>query len=68
MSAKSRLENPATKRLRDKSGTYCYVEPMLGPGVGKLAFVFPGVMSFYPDMMRDLAYLYPECRSAFDEP
>ena len=66
-SAKNRLENPATKRLRDKSGTYCYVEPMLGPGAGKLAFVFPGVMSFYPDMMRDLAYLYPECRSAFDE-
>ena len=66
-SAKSRLDGAGVKRIRDKSGTYYFSEPLLGAGAGKMAFVFPGVMSFYPDMMRDLAYLYPECRSAFDE-
>ena len=66
-SARNRLESGNAKRMRDKSGTYYFSEPLLSEGRGKLAFVFPGVMSFYPDMMRDLAYLYPECRSAFDE-
>lgn len=64
-SAKSRLQGGA-RRIRDKSGTYCSTDRPLANGA-KLAFVFPGVASFYPDMMRDLAYLYPECRSAFDE-
>lgn len=66
-SAKSRLSGGSVRRIRDKSGTYYFAEPMLGAGRGKLAFVYPGVTSFYPDMMRDLAWLYPECRSAFDE-
>lgn len=66
-SARSRLETGAPKRLRDKSGTYYFKDHLLGEGKGKLAFMFPGVMSFYPDMMRDLAIAYPECRSAFDE-
>ena len=68
-SAASRIESGAA-RLRDKSGTYWRRERMLAPGDGegpKLAFVFPGVMSFYPDMLRDIAVLYPECRAAFDE-
>ena len=54
-------------RLRDKSGTYYFREHLLGSGGGKLAFVYPGVMSFYPDMLRDLATDYPVCRGAFDE-
>ena len=66
-SAADRLAAGGLKRLKDKSGTYCFREPLLGPGRGKLAFVFPGVPSFYPDMMRDLAILHPECRTAFDE-
>ena len=55
------------KRLRDKSGTYYFREHLIGEGKGKLAFVYPGVMSFYPDMMRDLVIEYPVCRWAFDE-
>ena len=66
-SARSRLENGGVRRLRDKSGTYYFRDHLLGEGKGKLAFLFPGVMSFYPDMMRDMAIVYPECRSAFDE-
>ena len=67
VSAISRLEPGSTRRLRDKSGTYYFRDHLLGPGKGKLAFVYPGVMGFYPDMMRDLAIAHPECRGAFDE-
>lgn len=54
-------------RIKDKSGTYCFREPLLGEGKGKLAFVYPGVASFRPGMLRDLAVIYPECRRAFDD-
>ena len=65
VTAKDRIGT--AKRLRDKSGTYYFREHLIGEGKGKLAFVYPGVMSFYPDMMRDLAIEYPVCRGAFDE-
>lgn len=65
VSAKDRIGS--AKRLRDKSGTYYFRDHLLGSGGGKLAFVYPGVMSFYPDMLRDLAIEYPVCRGAFDE-
>ena len=65
MTAKDRIGT--ARRIRDKSGTYYFREHLLGEGKGKLAFVYPGVMSFYPDMMRDLAIEYPVCRNAFDE-
>ena len=58
----SRLEGNV-KRIKDKSGTYYESVPV----EGKLAFVFPGGFSFYPEMLCDLAILFPECRSAFDE-
>ncbi|MBO7721864.1 MAG: acyltransferase domain-containing protein, partial [Kiritimatiellae bacterium] len=67
ISAAGRIGNPDTVRLRDRGGTYFFREHLLGPGRGKLAFVYPGVMSFYPDMLRDLAIEYPVCRCAFDE-
>ena len=66
VSARDRIAAGAA-RIRDKSGTYYFRDHLLGEGKGKLAFVYPGVMSYYPDMMRDIAILYPECRSAFDE-
>ena len=65
VTAKDRIGT--AKRLRDKSGTYYFRDHLIGRGKGKLAFVYPGVMSFYPDMMRDLAIEYPVCRAAFDE-
>ena len=67
VSAHGRLSSPTMKRVRDKSGTYYFEDHLLGEGKGKLAFVYPGVMSFYPDMLRDLAIDFSECRSAFDE-
>ena len=66
-SAITRIGGGSLKRLRDKSGTYWYGSHLLGEGGGKLAFVFPGVMSFYPDMMSDLAIKNESCRSAFEE-
>jgi len=66
-SAASRLASGTLRRIRDKSGTYYSREHLLGPGKGKLAFLYPGVMSFYPDMMRDLVIEHPVCRHAFDE-
>ena len=66
LSAASRLAGGAA-RLRDRSGTYYFREPLLGEGRGRLAFIYPGVMSFYPDMLRDVAVLQPACRAAFDE-
>ena len=67
VSARDRLMSPSVKRLRDRSGTYYFDEHLLGEGKGKLAFAYPGVTSYYPDMVRDLAILYPSCRDAFDE-
>ena len=67
MSAASRIAGGSLRRIRDKSGTYWNSVRLLGDGGGKLAFVFPGVASFYPDMMRDLAIEQSACRSAFDE-
>ena len=67
VSARSRIVSGAARRIRDKSGTYYFRDHLLGPGRGKLAFVYPGVMSFYPDMLRALAVELPVCRDAFDE-
>lgn len=66
-SARNRLESGTVTRLKDKSGTYYFRDHLLGEGKGKLAFVFPGAISFYPDMLRDLVVLHPECRAPFDE-
>lgn len=65
-SAYSRI-NSGASRLKDKSGTYWFRNRLLGENSGKLAFVFSGATGFYPDMLRDLAIAYPQCRSAFDE-
>ncbi|MDD4017169.1 MAG: acyltransferase domain-containing protein [Kiritimatiellae bacterium] len=52
-------------RIRDKSGTY-FFRDRLRPR-GRIAFLFPGAVSFYPDMLRDLCLAFDDCRSAFDE-
>ena len=65
-SVRDRISSGSVRRIRDKSGTYYSREPLVGSGGGKLAFVYPGAFSFYPDMLRDLAVDYPECRVAFD--
>ena len=45
-SAAGRIEGGAARRIRDKSGTYYFRDKLVGEGRGKLAFVYPGVMSF----------------------
>jgi len=63
----SRLDAGA-QRIRDRTGTYYFSARELGPGTGgKVAFVFPGATSFYPDMLHELAIRFPVCREAFDE-
>ena len=49
--------------LSDPRGIYFHPEP-LGKA-GKVAFLFPGQGSQRPDMMRDLAILFPELRDRF---
>lgn len=65
-SAAGRLESGSVRRLKDKSGTYYTREPLLSGG-GRLAYIYPGATSFYPDMMRDLVVRHEECRAPFDE-
>lgn len=60
--ASTRIASGA-RRIKDKSGTYFESAPI----GGRLAFVLPGGFAFYPDMLCDLAILFPECRGAFDE-
>lgn len=68
LSAAARLDDARTARVRDKSGTYFFRDHVLGEGgTGRLAFVYPGAMSFYPDMLREVAVRFRDCRLAFDE-
>ncbi len=62
--AHKKLDESAS-RIRDKSGTYFFRE-RLRPS-GRIAFLFPGAISFYPDMLRDLCLSFDICRDAFDE-
>ena len=52
-------------RIRDKNGTYFFRERLCPQG--RIAFLFPGAASFYPDMLRDLCLVFDDCRKAFDE-
>ena len=67
LSAKTRLASGTVARMKDKSGTYYFRERLVGEGRGRLAYVYPGVASFHPGMLRDLAVAFPECRRAFDD-
>ena len=67
VAVRPRIAN-GVEKVRDKSGTYFFRRHLVGPGTeGKLAFLFPGAASFYPDMLRDLAIGFSQCRAAFDE-
>ncbi len=53
------------KKIRERSGTY-YFKDRLCPR-GRIAFLFPGALSCYPDMLRDLSTVFDCARASFDE-
>ncbi len=59
-----RLSDPVCTRIQDRSGIYFYAEPLAA--TGKVAFLFPGEGSQYPNMLADLCMHFPEVRRAFD--
>ncbi|MBP5511354.1 MAG: polyketide synthase dehydratase domain-containing protein [Kiritimatiellae bacterium] len=62
--ALSKLRGGAA-RIRDKGGMY-YFKDHLYPG-GRIAFFFPGAISFYPDILRDLCLNFDVCRESFED-
>ncbi len=64
--AEKKLSAPGgCRQIRDGSGIYYNSEPMAREG--KLAFLFPGEGSQYPNMLADLCLHFPEVRECFDQ-
>ncbi|MCP5132704.1 MAG: type I polyketide synthase [Gammaproteobacteria bacterium] len=57
-----KLADPARDRLQTRDGIYFNSRPV----AGRLAMLFPGENSQYPDMLRDLAIEFPQVRHWFD--
>jgi malonyl CoA-acyl carrier protein transacylase/phosphopantetheinyl transferase (holo-ACP synthase) len=62
--AAGRLADAACSRIKEMSGIYYFEEP-LGRH-GRVAFLFPGEGSQYPNMLADLCIHFPEVRACFD--
>ncbi|HZX48069.1 MAG TPA: SDR family NAD(P)-dependent oxidoreductase [Nitrospirota bacterium] len=58
------LIRTAQARIQDPRGIYYTEEPIALSG--KVAFLFPGQGSQYPDMLRDLTMNFPEVRERFE--
>jgi acyl transferase domain-containing protein/NAD(P)H-dependent flavin oxidoreductase YrpB (nitropropane dioxygenase family)/acyl carrier protein len=63
-SALSRLQ-AEEEHFQDPSGFFFSARP--AGGAGKVAFLFPGQGSQYPNMLAQAALAFPEVRGAFDE-
>src|SRR5574341_1371107 len=59
-----RLADPACRQIKDVKGIYFFEAPLYPEG--KLAFLFPGEGSQYPNMLADLCLHFPEVRACFD--
>jgi malonyl CoA-acyl carrier protein transacylase/phosphopantetheinyl transferase len=59
-----RLSNPACTAVNEIAGIYYFAEPL--GRTGKVAFLYPGEGSQYPNMLADLCVHFPEVRNAFD--
>lgn len=62
--ALQKLQSGDCKKIKDVKGIYYFAAP-LGPQA-KLAFMFPGEGSAYPDMLLDLCLAFPEVREVFE--
>ncbi|MFO1372803.1 MAG: hypothetical protein U1F42_10565 [Candidatus Competibacteraceae bacterium] len=60
--AEQKLTEPARQRWQTRGGIYFCAEPL----AGKLAFLFPGENSQYPNMLKGLALEFPVVRRWFD--
>jgi acyl transferase domain-containing protein len=52
--------------MQTRNGIHYEDEALVGPGRGKVAFLFPGEMGQYPGMMKDAALAFPLVRDWFD--
>jgi acyl transferase domain-containing protein len=62
--AQEALRIPEQTSLHDPRGIYFTEEPLARQG--KVAFLFPGQGSQYPDMLCELATLFPQVRTCFE--
>ena len=62
LSAAREALDEGAKSIQDARGVYFVAEPERG----KVAFLFPGQGSQYPNMLRDLAVHFPEVRELFE--
>ena len=77
--ARESLSASGLAEINDPRGIYCTEEPLAWSGsgqseirnpkseIGKVAFLFPGQGSQYPNMLRDLAVAFPEVRETFEQ-
>ncbi len=64
ISAQEALRRPGTIQLQDPRGLYFTEKPLAREG--RVAFLFPGQGSQYPDMLCQLAIQFPEVRARFE--
>ncbi|HET7035096.1 MAG TPA: beta-ketoacyl synthase N-terminal-like domain-containing protein [Thermomicrobiaceae bacterium] len=62
--ALKRLADPTCRQIKDVSGIYYSAEPLARQG--KLALLFPGEGSQYPNMLAELCLHFPEVRACFE--
>lgn len=58
------LADPARQRIQDRGGVFWHAQPLAAEG--KVALVFPGEGSQYPNMLGELCRHFPEVRREFD--
>jgi acyl transferase domain-containing protein/phosphopantetheinyl transferase len=62
--ARERLADLECRQIKDVGGLYFFEEPLITNG--KVAFLFPGEGSQYPNMLKHLCLHFPEVRAVFD--
>jgi acyl transferase domain-containing protein len=62
--ALEKLKNEQCASIQDRDGVYYAAAPLAAEG--KLAFIFPGEGSQYPNMLADLCMHFPGVRRVFD--